>query len=442
MVSVCDMIMGAGKSSACIEYMNSHPEKKFIYIAPYLDEAKRIRDSCYDLQFYLPSKANEDTHHSKTCDTLAQIRNGRNIASTHEAFAYYTPEMIDVIRQCHYTLMIDESVNVLDQDNAYPGNVQVLLEAGYIKTSDGKSYEITEKEYPGTDQKEFIRRLKSRRMYHVDGDQYKSHYFFWVLPSEFLLAFDDVIIMTYIFHGQDMYALMKMDGVEFKYISVLHDENGYHFSDTPCPLPEYTRDLKDMIHIFDNDSLNSIGEDRSDLSMRWFGSVKNRDQLRRNMNQYFRYYMKSYGKKERLYGTYSDMIDKISDRATKECGLRFNARATNDYSDKHVLVYAANVFYDGGRRKFFKDHGVTINEDLYALSTMIQWIWRSAIRNGEEIWIYIPSRRMRELLQGWLDDLAKEGTGATPPAERGCGADGEGLLPMLVERELRFREAV
>ena len=42
--------------------------------------------------------------------------------------------------------------------------------------------------------------------------------------------------------------------------------------------------------------------------------------------------------------------------------------------------------------------------DQYALAIMIQWVWRSRIRNGQEIWLYVPSRRMRELFLKWMDD--------------------------------------
>ena len=42
----------------------------------------------------------------------------------------------------------------------------------------------------------------------------------------------------------------------------------------------------------------------------------------------------------------------------------------------------------------------------YSLSVLIQWIWRSAIRDGEEIWIYIPVQRMRELLEQWIDEVS------------------------------------
>lgn len=35
---------------------------------------------------------------------------------------------------------------------------------------------------------------------------------------------------------------------------------------------------------------------------------------------------------------------------------------------------------------------------------MVQFIWRSRIREGKEISLYIPSKRMRELLKEWLND--------------------------------------
>ena len=48
--------MGTGKSSAAITYMNEHPEKRFIYITPYLEEANRIATSCDRTQFFEPQK--------------------------------------------------------------------------------------------------------------------------------------------------------------------------------------------------------------------------------------------------------------------------------------------------------------------------------------------------------------------------------------------------
>ncbi len=61
-------------------------------------------------------------------------------------------------------------------------------------------------------------------------------------------------------------------------------------------------------------------------------------------------------------------------------------------------------------KNYFQEQGVEVREDDYALSEMIQWVWRSAIRDGKEIWIYIPSRRMRELFRNWLNGISHGNT--------------------------------
>ena len=50
------------------------------------------------------------------------------------------------------------------------------------------------------------------------------------------------------------------------------------------------------------------------------------------------------------------------------------------------------------------DIHIEVDDDMYSLSTMIQWIWRSRIRDGGEINVYVPSLRMRTLFENWLDN--------------------------------------
>jgi hypothetical protein len=40
----------------------------------------------------------------------------------------------------------------------------------------------------------------------------------------------------------------------------------------------------------------------------------------------------------------------------------------------------------------------------YALTEMVQWLWRSQIRRGKAVDVHMPSRRMREIIQRWLLD--------------------------------------
>ena len=90
--------------------------------------------------------------------------------------------------------------------------------------------------------------------------------------------------------------------------------------------------------------------------------------------------------------------------------LSSNTRSTNEYKDRVAVAYLVNKYFNPFIKQFFKANGILIDEDAYALSEMIQFIWRSAIREGREISLYCPSKRMRELLMGWLDGVSKDMT--------------------------------
>jgi hypothetical protein len=88
----------------------------------------------------------------------------------------------------------------------------------------------------------------------------------------------------------------------------------------------------------------------------------------------------------------------------KACFTPFNLRATNLYKHKTVLAFCLNRFINPTLDRFFLQRKITVNEELFALSDLLQWIFRSAIRENQPIEIYIPSKRMRTLLKQWLDN--------------------------------------
>ena len=92
-----------------------------------------------------------------------------------------------------------------------------------------------------------------------------------------------------------------------------------------------------------------------------------------------------------------------------QCFVSCSCRATNDYADRNMLAYLVNRFYNPLIKGMFRDkYNIRLNEDRFALSEMIQWIWRSRIRKNQlpleerNISLYIPSQRMRNLMQQWL----------------------------------------
>lgn len=212
------------------------------------------------------------------------------------------------------------------------------------------------------------------------------------------------------FEGQDLHQHLTMNGLEYKKIGVVRTaDGGWEFSETDCYIPEYVGQLSKHIHICDHKKLNEIGENDSALSMNWFNTKADKvDQLARNICNYCRNVMGDFSSDLRLWSTYKKEISKLRQKGFYRSNLVFNTRATNDYRDRKVLVYAVNIYYNVETKRFLKHHGAEINEDQYALSTMLQWIWRSAIRDGEDIYIYIPSSRMRNLLIKWIAEVEEQ----------------------------------
>lgn len=55
-------------------------------------------------------------------------------------------------------------------------------------------------------------------------------------------------------------------------------------------------------------------------------------------------------------------------------------------------------------KQFVEHYRIEFDDDLFSLSALLQWIWRSRIRDGEPINIFIPSERMRNLLITWIEE--------------------------------------
>lgn len=408
MVRVCDAIMGTGKSSAAITYLNEHPNDRFIYITPYLDEAARIKRECPDAHFIEPSEKLREYQYKKSAHTAALIKEGRNISTTHQAFKGYSAEMLEDIQRQGYTLIIDENVEVLERFDIDEADLQLAIDAGYIKETDGV-YSVEKEDYNGRALHDLFYMLKSRELVKVVDKN--NTLFYWALPPELILSFKDVFVLTYLFGGQSIHHFLEIYNIPYEFIGIARtDGNQYRFCEAPGYTPEYVSHLSDMIHILDNDRLNAVGDDFYALSMSWFEhGGEDVEQLKRNIMNCYKNIWGDVPLDKRLWGSYKSAFNKLRGKGYTNAFLTFNAKATNNYRNRSHLVYPVNIFMNVEEKKFYHLHGIEVDEDIYALSIMVQWIWRSGIRDGQETYIYIPSRRMRTLLVNWIQSLSKGG---------------------------------
>lgn len=388
-IKIVDARMGRGKSSAAIRYMNENKgDKKFIYITPFLSEVDRICTSC---DFAQPESGDS----TKLSDLKRLVDSGQNISSTHALFQHMSSSIMDTIKEKHYTLIIDESINLIEKVSICHCDLMILLEQLTIRGADGRLI-WKDNDYRGVFS-EYKKCADAGFLYASNDAVLKM-----VRPS-ILESFDEVYMLTYIFEGQYQKAYLDFFGFNYRIIGVKEDENGYYLSDeidSPAPI-----DYGHLINIVTKDRMNRIGSDRHSLSKNWYSKrgVNNQDIkiLRNNLHSFFRYADKD----ERLWTTFKNAKDKIINNGRyKHNFLQISSRATNDHRNKTYVAYLANRFPDPNIRNFFLSRGIKVDDDKFALSEMIQWIWRSAIRDDKPINLYIPSKRMRELFINWLEE--------------------------------------
>lgn len=420
MIHVCDAIMGSGKTSAAITYMNEHKEQRFVYITPLVDETKRIKTACPDLHFVLPNKAFDEYEHQKRMHFKHLLSCGENIATTHVLFSLCDDEAIQMLREQEYVIIIDEAITVLDKITAKADDVKMALNSEWFQCGDiddGEVHEIvaTDKEYTGSWARDLKLYADSHRLVALRDEDGEDRLYCWMFNQDMLLAAKEVFVLTYLFPSSPMYYLFQMHNIQYSPINVARDHTGrYYFSETEKYVPEYTKRLAEMIHIERRPKMNKVGQKhghkkpwsvtntKEHLSHRSDGKI---NELKHNLDNYFNNIHRDKPSEERLWTCYSKAVPALKGAGYASRYLAFNAKATNDYKHARVLAYCINVFMPMWEANYYRQHGLTVDERTYALSVLIQWIWRSAIRDGEEIWIYVPVQRMRDLLDDWIADV-------------------------------------
>lgn len=397
-ITIVDARMGRGKSSAAIRYMNRYKgTKRFLYITPYLNEVERICEQCDFDQ-------SESDHMSKSAELKIHMRKGKNIAATHSLFYLMDEEALELVRSQNYSLIIDESIQVIERLNVTDKDFALIVEQ-LTDEEDGVLH-WRDKDYSGrfTDYKEMA---DANSLCRLDNALLN------IMNPALLRSFDEVFMLTYLFDGQYQKAYLEFFGFPYRVVGVERDQDGYFFSDAPDVPPPL--DYRNLINIVDNEKMNKPGDGQYALSKSWF-SRRGYDHpdvraLRNNLKKFFQS-IPDGDANTRLWTTFKDdqskLVDVRSGRFRKNF-LQVGARATNEFRERTDIAYMVNRFIDPNLMKFFAERNIKLDADSFALSEMLQWIWRSAIRDDKPINLYIPSKRMRELLINWINDTYQGG---------------------------------
>ena len=393
MITVIDSPCGHGKTTYAINLINENPTKNFVYITPLLAEIQRVKNStkpsANTQRLIEPSYTGES--YTKLDSLIDLMANSKDIASTHALFKRFPKKLIDVIKEKHYTLILDEVMDVVEPLNLKKDDLNLLLKGNCIEI-DKSTHQIK-----WVESKDYDARYNDLKELCISGNLYliNDTVIMWTFPIEVFNAFDEILVLTYMFDVQIQKYYYDLHNVPYEVKNLFNKE---------LVKQKKEKDNTHLINISTESKLNDYGQNRTALSKNWFNN--NRillNSIKKCMRNFARNIMQAKGK-DIIWTTHKEFQNHLSGLGYAKSFVPCNARATNDYGDRHIVMYMINRYLNPYVKKFFEGYSIKVDEDGYALSEMIQFIWRSAIRNNEPIYCYIPSKRMRDLLQDYIDN--------------------------------------
>jgi len=400
-ITVLDSIMGSGKTSYIIDKMNADGgANRFLYIAPLLSEVERIKDACPSLDFQDPKPIG-----GRKLNHLQQlVADGQNIASTHQLFLMLDAQTRKQLDQANYILVIDEETECVKEHQVSRDDIQTLLQANCVYVDGQERLCWNDADWPAyRGQFDDIKTLCDNGSLVM----VRNEFLVWEFPIEFLALFKEVHILTYLFEGSLLSSYLKANGVPYTQKTL--DSSRRLVNPDPAHEAKTKSRLRKLINIIDDRKLNAVGTPRrqeNPLSANWFRKdLRNggamTTQLKKNTYNYFRHRTKGQGT-TKMWSCLKPYKHKLKGKGYTQGWTACNLKATNDHIEKKHLAYLLNVFHRPRLVQYFHDCGVTTDQDKFALSQLIQWIFRSGIRRGDSVDLYLPSARMRELLLDWL----------------------------------------
>ena len=434
MIKVIDAPCGFGKTSWAIQEIRENPDKSYVYCTPLLDEIQRIRSACgYDnVKEPIPYNG------TKIDDFDELLARCENVAVTHSTFLNATANTIQNIAEGDYTLILDEVLEVVTDFNstqtveASPKQAIVKSDIEYLLSKNAISIDSFGKVSwldgeQGADFKfsAVKKYADSGRLYCVNG-----YFLLTVFPPEIFRAFKNVYVCTYLFEGTMFDNYFRLYGIEYETVSIGRDKISHY-----CLLP-YS-DIADKGFRHKCQELISMPIEEKylipkGLSKSWYEKAKTEDleQLKKLVLSYKAKYLKTAKAESIMWTCPKDNKSQLEGKGytiirqmTKEekqlpekerkqletelsCFVPCNARATNIYRERWALMYLTNTHLKPMYIHFFQNAGgITPDSEHFALTTLIQWLCRSRLRDGKPVVLYLPSKRMREQLSGWLKGL-------------------------------------
>lgn len=406
-IKVLDALPGCGKTTAIYKHMDSHQEFPWLYLSPMKDEVEiRLHNDIEHLGltidfFIAEDKSTNRERKTMTHQVLEALKRKENIACTHALMMRFTDEHIKEIKDNGYRVVCDEELNLISAYNDLTkGDIEFLLENKHI-TIDEADGRISLLSDIGDDT-----RYADVAMYARMGCLYaakkRNNFLVLQMSPKIIEAASEFILLTYLYQGSIMDTFMTMHGyssTRFE-LELLYSEK------------ERIKQLRDLLTIVETPAVKKA--QKYALSASWWRTASKEDisALEKNFVSIVRASNLSSDlvmhTLPKLNHNGSDGVDKTSKLFkpakfdTSNSFVYSTARATNQYAHKQLAIHMLNIYPNQPVLAYMQDMTYVCDSDNYALSTLLQWLFRGCIRKNEPMKIALFSKRMSLLLKMWL----------------------------------------
>lgn len=440
-IEVVASIMGTGKSTAIINWINENPptpEKPMLIILPYLGEIERFKRALKSAEFVEPEidRSAKDEEKKCTKDTKRKViqsllLEGKNIITTHALFELLTEKSKDAIRNGGYTIVLDEILGCIKpQNDITPQMIIDLIKLKYIQIDPNTcqiNWDDNESglEYKSTKEFNKVHDLCSNGVLYMLGEAHQKKIFIQELPADLFQIADKYIILTYQFDESDLKWFFDIKGVEWSY------NKGVIDSEREAKIKANIKNLikYEELPVRTSATIRKLLAGNNLMTKNWYDNLKQNDAT--SLRNFFRNTLKRTWDVTVSQLLYTGPKDWCSEEGKQkkhlripsfkdDCWVAFNTKGTNDFADRNFVLFNYRLCPIPTIPRYFERqtkhmYGSSYKfdtkayNDAYALNHMIQFIFRSAIRDGKPIRVFIANPVMKKLFQGWVDKVTMEG---------------------------------
>ncbi|MGB3222546.1 MAG: DEAD/DEAH box helicase family protein [Desulforhopalus sp.] len=438
-VKAVDAVMGTGKSTWVMLTMG---ERRTVIVVPRLSEVERYERDLKDLDGVVALTDSDTDKRTKKTRFIEALMDAQVIITTHQLFEdHLTSETFETIKQGEWWLVLDEVPVVFDPVKLVSGTViDGYVAKGFVqeeklndKVSKLTVNPLTYKGYcdlPASEatanEKRMLLEATKKDVLIVKKEDQTRGFTIFSLREERLDAFKGVTVLTYPFKGSDLDYWLKIKGYLVEHYELTRHAKTHSLDDFSLQphSGEYSGgQFKDLIEMIGDKPQRGkkipYGDKSNHFSANEMRGMKAKDKKLDSTKVTLRREFRNKADMNRWADNEDFMFTCLKESvplwADKDRKLNvdfigpvnhvpFNTIATNDYSHKTQLAFLYNVFQFPEISNLVEAFDLECDENQYSLYTIIQWVWRSAIREGHKVRLYIPSKRMRDTLSKWLNN--------------------------------------